>query len=141
MFCTYWAVTRCPSPTHCPNKPSTEAYFVEWILEEWMAYGSEMSFFDFIVLMIGSLFLFKAFDFTFCVSFFCFFWFPQFFSFQNPNLLPWGRSSIPVSLLWVFFIFSFVNFLSFVGLCCLDAREVVESELFFCWFWLNFFFA
>lgn len=37
-------------------------------------FGSEMGLVDFIALTLGALFLFKAFDFTFWLSFFCFIW-------------------------------------------------------------------
>jgi len=65
------------------TKPLLRHISLNESLRERVAFGSEMGFFDFIVLMLGSLFLFKAFDFAFLVSLFCSIWFPQFFSVQT----------------------------------------------------------
>lgn len=82
-------------------------------------------FFNFIVLMIGSIFLFKALDFALWVSLLCSFLFPQFVQTLICCHEEEARKLFPCS---EFFQFLFVKFWSFVGLCCLDPRTVVESE-------------
>jgi len=84
--------------THCVERISET---MKCVLYLWIW---KMGSFDFIALTLGAIFLFKTFDFTFLLSFFYFFWSLSTFS------LPWRRSSIPVSLLWVFSVFYFQSF-------------------------------
>lgn len=96
--------------THCVERISET---MKCVLYLWIW---KMGSFDLIALTLGAIFLFKAFDFTFLLSFFYFFWSLSTFS------LPWRRSSIPVSLLWVFSVFYFQSFDLFVILYCFGIK-------------------